>query len=173
MKLNKLIIKPVLIVMTLMVLLPVLSEARTYNRRQLAMEPSALNFTGDRSNQWGVGLILGDPSGITAKYWQDYEIAWDFALGSQLASAGISLHADYLLHIRPFSEAPEVPIYIGGGLYMGGSTTTFDLGARGVIGVSYLFEDPFDIFFELTPKFSVAPDLNFYMTLAIGGRLYL
>lgn len=152
-------------------LLPTESFARSQSKNLAKSRAPRSVSAISRAGQWGVGLMLGDPSGISVKYWQDDKTAFDFALGSQLGVAGIGIHADYLLHMYPFEEAQEAPIYVGGGLFLGGSDT-LGAGARGVFGICYLFDEPFDIFFELAPKFVLAPDLGFTMSLALGGRIY-
>ncbi len=167
-----LILTLTVLLLPLLTLIPEPVFSKTTRRSKVVVNPTASYNPIDRTDKWGVGLILGDPSGLTLKYWQSYDRAFDFSVGSQLGSGGIGINADYLFHLRPFQEAPEAPVYVGGGLFLGGSSSTFSTGARAVFGITYLFEDPFDIFFELAPKFFVAPVLEFSMSLSIGGRIY-
>lgn len=122
---------------------------------------------------WGVGLIIGDPTGVTVKYWLTPRSAWDFALGSQLSLAGVGAHADYLYHIPVIADTPEAPLFVGGGAFLGGGGNQMAAGLRGVVGMTYLFEEPFDIFMQLSPTLAVSPGFEFYFTFSIGGRIYL
>jgi hypothetical protein len=120
---------------------------------------------------WGIGLILGEPTGVTAKYWRNNSHAYNFSLGAPLGS-GVGIFADYLIHIRPFSEIPEVPIYAGGGVFFQGGGNDFLTGVRGVFGIAYMFDKPFDVFFEFSPKLGLLPELDFAMRISLGGRIY-
>jgi hypothetical protein len=126
-----------------------------------------------KPKEWGFGLIIGDPTGVTAKYWQDKNVAYEFAFGSQLARAGIGVHADYLYHLYLFEDAPQAPLYIGGGIFLGGSETTISTGGRGVAGWSYLFDEPFEIFMQLSPNCALLPEIEFFFSFSIGARLYI
>jgi len=146
------------------------AESLSYSKRSGQIR----NFSPvPKKRKWGFGLIIGDPTGVTAKYWQDEHVAYEFALGSQLASAGVGVHADYLYHLFVFEDAPEAPVYIGGGAFLGGSSDMITTGGRGVIGLTYLFEQPFDVFMQLSPSISLLPELEFYFSFSIGARLYI
>jgi hypothetical protein len=93
-------------------------------------------------------------------------------VGSSLGPSGLGFYGDYLYHFYPFSEAPEVPIYVGGGAFVGNSNSLLWTGVRGVAGVSYIFKEPFDVFMEIYPRFVFTPNPSFDVTLAIGGRVY-
>jgi hypothetical protein len=149
-----------------------LCEAKK-NRYTVKPEEVKPAQTTTRQHPWGVGLIIGDPLGVTVKYWLDTRSAWDFALGSQLSLAGVGVHADYLYHIPVISDTPEAPLYVGGGAFLGGGGNQFNAGLRGVVGMTYIFEEPFDIFMQLSPTLAVSPNFDFYFTFSIGGRIYL
>ena len=121
--------------------------------------------------KWGVGLILGEPTGVNAKYWRNNSHAYNFSLGAPLGS-GVGVFADYLIHSRPFSEIPEAPIYAGGGVFFQGGGDVFLTGVRGVFGIAYMFDKPFDVFFEFSPKLGLLPELDFAMRASLGGRIY-
>ncbi|MBN1595828.1 hypothetical protein JW933_07875 [candidate division FCPU426 bacterium] len=143
----------------------------TASKTKLTRSESSAPTT--RGRHWGFGLIIGDPTGITAKYWQNESIAYDFALGAQLAGAGVSAHADYLYHLCVFPEVPEAPMYVGGGLFLGGSSDVISTGGRGVVGMTYLFKEPFDVFMQLSPNLSLLPEVGFFFTFSIGVRIYI
>jgi hypothetical protein len=146
---------------------------------------SALFFLGlpalaQAHGDLGVGLVLGEPTGISGKLWLDREHAVDFALGTfgeylGQYQEGVNLHADYLWHRygvfgnHDSDIGRKMPVYVGVG---GVLSTPGVLGARGVVGVTYLFDQPFDIFFELAPTLLLAPGVGLGIDAGLGGRIY-
>lgn len=135
----------------------------------------------------GIGVIIGDPTGISGKKWIDDENAVAGALAWSLSDGNsIQLHADYLFHrygwFQPKELKGRVPLYFG----VGGRVKLKDddngkgkndgdilIGVRFPLGLSYIFsEAPFDIFVEIAPIFDVVPDADFELTAAIGARFY-
>ncbi|MDP2364021.1 MAG: hypothetical protein Q8M94_09660, partial [Ignavibacteria bacterium] len=58
-------------------------------------------FSVAQSNGFGLGMILGQPTGISAKYWTTGSTAFDFGLGySYERHSRMQLHADYLFHTK-------------------------------------------------------------------------
>ena len=53
---------------------------------------------------FGLGIILGDPSGLSAKLFLDGRHAVDFALDFSFRDDAMYIHADYLLHIKQFTS---------------------------------------------------------------------
>jgi hypothetical protein len=87
---------------------------------------------------------------------------------------------DYLVHTDALLSE-DFSFYYGiGGAISGGRgyiakprPGDFALGARGVIGVSYLFRRaPLDAFLELAPIVFVAPPLGLSMDFCFGIRVY-
>ena len=124
------------------------------------------------ASRFGLGLALGDPSGITGKLWLDRIQALNFSLGSPMGAAGVGFYADYLRHLYVFKQEPRLPIYVGGGLLFGGNSDEVFTGVRAVFGITYLFHEPFDVFFEIDPHFLVLPELGMGIGLALGARIY-
>jgi hypothetical protein len=123
----------------------------------------------------GLGVILGQPTGVSFKAWTarnqavDVAVAWAFD-----REEAIHVHADYLFHnFRLFRvEKGQFVLYYGiGGRIKAESRTRF--GIRIPIGLSYLFEDaPVELFFELGPIMDLAPSTLFRMTTGVGVRYY-
>jgi hypothetical protein len=133
------------------------------------------SFGGGHSNfqsngTFGLGLELGEPSGLNGKYFLTPSGALDFGVGyiydHYYAGDGIHLYADYLWH--PFlitkTEPFQMPFYVGvGGRYWhfdwgcdrGGNNCAYDASAFGVrvpVGLAFDFNNvPLDIFIQLTP----------------------
>jgi hypothetical protein len=111
----------------------------------------------------GVGLILGEPTGITAKLYLRDDRAIQAAVGSAFIGGGLQLHGDYLFHPYILQDRPSyvLPFYLGPGVRLidytsgrddanGASTSAFALGARAVAGLLFDFKNvPLDAFIEL------------------------
>jgi hypothetical protein len=132
---------------------------------------------------FGMGLIVGEPTGISAKYWLGSDRAVDFALGASFFT-DFRAHVTYLYHVDVFDNQ-RVPLYYGiGGSIAGrtgriaefGSDTRRDrvgLGVRGAVGVSYLVPTaPFDLFIEFGSVLIVFPPAALDIDLSIGMRYY-
>ena len=137
---------------------------------------SSISVLGQKSGT-GVGLMLGEPTGLSGKYWLDEESAFDFGIGGGFLGegAGFSIHADYLYHINDLIKwRYKTPFYYGFGLRMRfPSNSSMHLGVRGVAGLMmYLKELPMDLFFEIAPSFRLLPTTSIDLDIAIGSRYY-
>ncbi len=126
----------------------------------------------------GVGLIVGEPTGISGKYWLDETRAIDAGLAVGLFGVGteFSLHTDYLYHINNLIKWKyKLPFYYGFGVRMRfASNSPIKFGVRGVAGVMMYFKKlPIDVFFEVAPSFRLLPTTGLDLDIAIGGRYYL
>jgi hypothetical protein len=122
---------------------------------------------------FGLGIILGEPTGISAKQWITDNnaiagaVAW--SLGKHDA---LQLHADYLIHNFPMfkPDRGKLPLYygLGGRIKFQGDEK---VGLRIPLGMSYIFADaPLDFFLEIVPLFDIAPSTKFDLNAAIGAR---
>lgn len=138
---------------------------------------AVLGFTGISKAQqdgFGLGLIFGEPTGISMKYFLNEENAIDAALAWNLNSGGwFNIHADYLHHWYLINvSSGELPLYagIGGRLGFGNQVR---VGIRIPVGLSYHFDGaPFDVFIEVVPEMDLTPATQFNMQGGIGGRYY-
>ncbi|MFZ5947523.1 MAG: hypothetical protein ACOYU5_06095 [Stygiobacter sp.] len=126
---------------------------------------------------FGIGVMIGEPTGISAKYWLDNSTAVDFGLAYSLfhSKSSFSFHADYVIHNYELIKSNyKIPIYYGvGGRIRLYSNNTY-LGARGVAGILYIDKNyPFDVFFEIAPVFNLLPETSLHLDLAIGARYYI
>jgi hypothetical protein len=119
---------------------------------------------------FGMGLILGEPTGLSAKLWTSSDNAFDFAAAWSFKGDGhLLLQADYVWHFFNLMPVPsgKLPLYIG----IGGRVILADdprFGIRIPIGIDYLFADaPIDVFLELVPILDLSPETDF----GVGGGL--
>ena len=125
----------------------------------------------------GVGLMAGEPSGISAKAWLSPNTALDAGLAwySWWAEGGLHVHADFLYHFNnlvPDLEFATLPPYIG----IGGRIKFEEkshIGARVPLGVTMLFKEfPVDLFLEVVPIVNLIPSTKADWNSAIGFRYY-
>ncbi len=127
---------------------------------------------------FGLGLELGDPGawGAVGKIWIDKANAFQPAV--KIGDGLTLLQLDYLWHdydvIHP--EHGLMPLYfgVGGDLDLQSNVA---VGARGVVGISYLFnrvDVPVDIYVQLVPEiwFYSGGVSNFQLYGNIGSRYY-
>lgn len=135
----------------------------------------------------GVGLIIGEPTGLSLKKWLgndraiDAGVAWSFSENDSL-----QFHADYLLHNFSLLTEPDLPgrlpLYCGlggrvklkeGNDGKGRNNNDTLVGVRVPFGISYLFaEAPVGLFAEIVPILDFVPDTDFDLNAAIGVRFY-
>ena len=128
-----------------------------------------------QSNGIGVGLIVGEPTGISGKYWTGSTTAFDAALAwSFVDENAFQIHADYLFHnirLITISEG-KLPFYYGIGARLK-TANDIKLGVRVPLGLAYLFQNvPIDIFIEVVPILDVIPKTDFQINAALGARYF-
>ena len=123
----------------------------------------------------GLGLIFGEPTGLSAKLWTSQRTALDAAVAWSFSGAGwLHVQSDFLIHNYDLLDVSsgKLPVYYGVGAFLAFSSD-LGLGARVPVGLAYQFEDaPVDIFFELAPGLSLLPDLAFYIGGGLGARYF-
>ncbi|HLF13611.1 MAG TPA: hypothetical protein VI932_01810 [Bacteroidota bacterium] len=128
-----------------------------------------------QQNGFGLGVILGEPTGFAFKGWMDSKSAIDAGLAwSFLNETTFHVHVDYILHTDALTKRSDMPAYYGiGGRIKTGGHGDDRIGVRIVGGIAYyLPESPIDIFFELAPIIDFAPSTGFQMNGGIGARYF-
>ena len=127
---------------------------------------------------FGLGLELGDPGtwGAVGKLWIDRQNAFQPAM--KLGNGLALLQCDYLWHDYDLIHPNQglMPLYFGAG---GGLSlqTNVAVGARGVVGISYMFDRvnvPVDIYVQVVPElwFYTGGATSFYVYGDVGSRYY-
>ena len=129
-----------------------------------------------QSSGLGLGLILGEPTGISMKYWTGRTTAIDGAVAWSIGKySGTHLHGDYLWHIFNLINIRrgKLPFYYGVGARLGLGGKENRVGIRGVAGLAYLLADlPLDVFLEIAPVFDLSPKTDLDLNAAIGIRYF-
>jgi len=125
---------------------------------------------------FGLGIIIGEPTGISFKGWVNERNAIDGGLAWSFTRNGsVHVHADYLWHsFRVFQTQERIPIYYGiGGRIRTGHNEEAQLGVRVPVGIGYLFKDaPVDLFFEIAPIVDLAPKTELEANAGLGARFW-
>lgn len=106
---------------------------------------------------FGLGIIFGEPTGVTAKLYLKDDQALQAAIGLAFIGAGIHAHVDYVFHpyILQSRQSFVLPVYVGPGVRMiqyrdGRETNYFAFGVRAVGGILFDFKSiPLDAFVEV------------------------
>jgi len=131
-----------------------------------------------QDRKFGLGIVLGEPTGLSAKLWTGKSTAIDGALAWSFGSFGeqsaVYLHADYLFHNFNLIkvEKGQLPIYYGIGARVM-LANNIGVGVRVPIGLEYLFANaPVDIFLEIVPVLDLVPATSFRVNAGLGVRYF-
>ena len=121
-----------------------------------------------------LGIILGEPTGISLKLWQtnttaiDAAVAWSFG-----SNESVHVHADYLIHSDLEADQGSFMFYYG----LGARALLADdpkFGARIPLGLQYIIESTrLSLFFEVAPTFDLVPATKFGVNGGIGVRYFI
>ncbi len=124
---------------------------------------------------FGLGIIIGEPTGISSKLWTGSRSAFDGAIAwSFEKEAAVHLHGDFLWHyFGPVKMSRgKWNLYYG----IGGRIKFEDDGKAGMrvpFGFGYLLGSaPVDFFWEIVPILDLAPETDFSLNAAIGVRYF-
>ncbi|OFZ02551.1 MAG: hypothetical protein A2X97_07785 [Bdellovibrionales bacterium GWA1_52_35] len=157
---------PVLILLSLVLGLPSAGFAAPVN--------GARNF--------GLGIVLGEPTGLSAQYVLEKDRKLDFSLAYSFNS-WVQITADYIF-MRPqwvnsvLKRSSPVSAYWGAGLLLGVVTDSKkdgDLGfaLRIPFGLEGMLDmEPIGFFVELVPGMELAPSTDFIFQGGLGARYY-
>lgn len=145
----------------------------------------------EANKTFGIGIMLGAPTGFCGKYYLTKDTALDFGLGAYYGYrrhydhyAGLHLHMDFLWHpaVLTKNESFWLPLYIGlgGRILEHHDHDDTHLGLRVPAGLMFDFERvPLDIFLEFAlvadfVEFGPYEDDDFGvdLTFSIGFRYY-
>jgi hypothetical protein len=144
--------------------------------------------------KFGLGFMLGDPTGFTAKLWVAPTNSFDFGLGfwgygfDNCAGGGPCHHygyqsgtinIDYLWQSNIVRGPAQLDWHIGPGgraiWYGGCNGDCFQLAARMPVGLDLMFANPgwIEVFFEIAPAIYLVPNVfDFGVEGGLGVRFY-
>ncbi|HXX62800.1 MAG TPA: hypothetical protein VEO56_03300 [Bacteroidota bacterium] len=134
-----------------------------------------LNSSRAQDRGLGLGVIFGEPTGISGKYWLSSRNAVDGGLAWSFRRSGyLHLHGDYLWHFtQVFPEADRLVLYAGPGGRIGFAGTQSVVGIRMVGGATYFLPKvPMDVFIEIAPVLDLLPETSGSLNGGIGIRYF-
>lgn len=136
-------------------------------------DASKAQLNEEKVKSLGLGIILGEPTGASVKYWVSNNSAFDIGAAWSLAgrNEALHMHTDFLWHSW-FREEENLAFYYG----LGGRVIFADdaeAGIRVPLGLTYVFESvPLDLFLEAVPIVDLAPEAKFAGNGGVGIRYY-
>jgi hypothetical protein len=129
-----------------------------------------------RGGALGIGLIVGDPTGITGAYRMGNHTAVDVAVGlDELDHDSVYVHAEFLFILGDLLRGGSVSLgpYVGVGGFLVDFKDDIGIGARAPFGLSLDFHAaPLQIFLEVAAFILLVPDTNSDLGVALGLRYY-
>jgi hypothetical protein len=123
----------------------------------------------------GLGLTIGEPTGISVKGWVTNSGAIQLGIGwpSTSHTGGTAIAAEYLWHAHVFRSRESFPLSYGLGAIFGLSNGANTFGARGAFGIAWWPRgSSIDIFLELNPTLYFQPSSTFEFDFGFGARYF-
>lgn len=133
--------------------------------------PAAAQPTG---GDVGLGLQLGEPSGVTLQFYNAGGPSWDFLAAWDIDDFFfLNVHG---LFYRPLGNDRRVHLFYGPGAFIGfrdrgSSDDDVVIGISGTLGIGFMIES-FQIFGAVTPRLSVVPDTDGDVGAGVGVRYW-
>lgn len=155
--------------------------------------PAVQKTYANSNGTFGLGLILGEPTGVGGRYWFSEDMAVQGVIGGTYRYAGAIVAADLIVGFRRIipanSSVVRFDLSLGGGALFGlwesgyhchsgpwsvcHRHSGFALGARGPATFSAVFEKiQLEAFVEVAPVLLVLPALDLDLEGGIGARYY-
>jgi hypothetical protein len=157
-----------------------------------ALARTARSASPETSRPFGLGVIIGEPVGITGKYWMDRRAAIDGTISYSFNDYFL-LYSDYLYHFpgafgRSSEFVSQLNPYVGvGGELMvqtqdtGSKSRTYFRSDQGSVGFALRIplgiewrpvDVPLGVFVELTPGVGIVPATYGFVQGGVGIRFY-
>lgn len=143
----------------------------------LAQDEGATRLGGGDAtvNIIGAGVILGEPTGLTAKVWLEQGLALDAAVAwAFVEESSLYIHSNALYHFRVLDTTGGnfLTPYVGGGVAFR-FRDDLNIGLRIPVGISWLLDvAPVEIFAEIAPGVGIIPETDFELGAGLGARYY-
>jgi hypothetical protein len=131
---------------------------------------------------FGVGVLLGIPTGFSVAWRPGGPVWFDAAVGYSFENRSFATHTDVLVTLLdkpPEDGTIHLPVWIGVGprFRIGDGTRTYNAGLVGLrvpVGFGVWGEGrPVEGWFEVAPGVAVVPEVRVVCDVAVGGRFYL
>ena len=123
----------------------------------------------------GIGLMIGEPTGISCKGWVTNSGAIQLGVGwpSTSHTGGTAVSVEYLWHSHVFRSRESFPLSYGLGAIVGASNDINIFGLRGAFGIAWWPRgSSLDVFLELNPTIYLKPASSFEFDFGFGARYF-
>jgi hypothetical protein len=124
---------------------------------------------------FGIGVMMGEPTGLSAKGWITSRSAFDGGLAWSFRGDGyMHAHMDYLWHFTEvINSTQQVIPYLGIGGRLTGFRSAATVGVRVAGGLAWLPSgSPLDVFVEIAPIVDIVPETRASANAGVGLRIY-
>jgi hypothetical protein len=154
----------------------------------LFVSTQALKSYSPNGKSFGIGVMVGEPTGLTLKLWTQRDIAIAISIGNSYFGS-LRIGADYLWHFNAFNSS-IVNLYAGPGIAVGigesggwwyknknkywykGENETA-VGIRGILGMNIVPRNsPIEIFGEIGLMIGILPMTHTNGEGSVGIRFY-
>jgi hypothetical protein len=121
----------------------------------------------------GIGGQLGEPSGVTLKFYNANAPSYDFLAAWSLQADTFLLNGHLLFENRIPTSNLDKPLewFVGPGAFVGLSEDGA-LGISGTIGLNLILTDHISIYGRITPRLALAPDTEEDVGGGLGIRYF-
>ncbi len=149
---------------------------------ETATSPTSAASTGSTGSAFnpedgfGIGFVLGSPSGLSLSLPLGPTNAFNAALGYELGKrANLHVQGDYVWirgNVLPV-ESGKISVYYGPGAFAVLAKDGTAAGIRAVAGIDYRFQDvPIQTFLEVGPGINILPNTEGFLGAGLGLRYY-
>ena len=136
--------------------------------------------TERQGGNFGLGVAVGAPAGVTGKLWMGDWSGIQFTAGGDLGRLGdLAATVDYVIHFRPIDTGTDeysIPLYVGAGFTGSWNWTEMQrgfMGPRLVTGLTVLITAmPVDVYVEMAPTFYFLESPSLSIDGQLGARYY-
>jgi hypothetical protein len=134
----------------------------------------SLSYAQTDGKDTGLGVMLGEPTGISLKLWKNNNTAYSFGLAWSLeGNDAVYIHADHLWHSPLDTDTENFAFSYGLGARAIFSDNDTELGARLPLGLNFYPDGaPMDIFVEIAPTINLIPSTDGDVSGVLGARFY-
>ena len=132
---------------------------------------TSISFAQNQGSGLGLGLQIGEPTGVSVKGWLSHKGAFQLGIGWPTLSQtnGLAISAEYLWHSYALSSREWFPLFYG----LGGIFGNDIIGARGIFGLAWWpHRSSLDIYLQLAPALYFKPSSRFDLDFGFGVRYF-
>ena len=140
-----------------------------------------INTSQAQTKGFGLGIIIGEPTGVSGKGFLSHNTAIDGAIAWSFVDDGsFHIHGDFLMHDYDLISVDDgrLPVYygIGGRIKFKNKdkgSNDDKVGIRVPVGLAYEFPgNKVDAFLEVVPVLDLTPKSQVTVNASIGARYY-